>query len=78
MPKAYEIEFDHKEKSVKIHLNARALRRFYGASMLWSYDGKKWIKNTSGKAVETYELDFLTDEELKAIHSFFASNPTPP
>ena len=49
-----------------------ALRRHFRASLLYTYNGREWIKNSGGKSVPMEKLEnILAPEDVRAIQSFF-------
>ncbi len=44
----YFIEYDAEKKCVLVYLTSSALRRKLKTPMLFSYDGKTWIKTSGG------------------------------
>ena len=51
---------------VSIRLGHELAKR-YRASLIWSYDGRRWIKNTGGRAIPTERLKFLSREDIEDI-----------
>jgi len=49
-----------------------ALRRHFRASLLYTYNGREWIKNSGGRTIPTEKLEgILAPEDLQLIRSFF-------
>jgi len=69
----YFIEYDREDKCVMVFLTNRALRRRFKTPMLFSYDGKTWIKSggrravTIGKLADTLKMPRETTTKIQAL-----------
>ena len=69
----YFIEYDREDKCVMLFLINRALRRKFKTPMLFTYDGKTWIKSSGGRAVtigklaETLKMSKDTISKIQAL-----------
>jgi len=68
----YFVEYDREDKCVKVYLVSSALRRKFNTPMLFSYNGRTWIKSSGGKSVSLGRLARalkLSEETVSKIMS---------
>lgn len=67
----YILGIDRNTRCITIYFCDPALKKEFKEVMIWSYDGKYWIKSNGGRCLRTEQLTFLSGEDLIKINNFF-------
>ena len=65
--------FNEQERSVDVYILNEGLRRKLRTPMVFTYDGKRWIKTSGGRSVDTKTLSSslgFDEEILREVNTF--------